>query len=729
MEHSTYWSNQYPGYGSFSVYLLDAAGQDVIIQPDDTVTVQVGGTTVRTMTVADLTAVANAETGEVAGTAPAGSVNVANSWVEVAPDGTYRRISSYATGDVYYLDANHNGTYLAFQTAGLRVREMGYLVDGYVSTPNAVVEVRLLDETGAVSETLSVRSSSSGEIEAEFNTLIQPGYTVEVLVTGQPTIVIPVVALSATPDKATNHITGVGPADSELEVYHRYRSSIITQLALPIGGLGGDEARTVRTDASTGAYNANFAADNLCADVIEGGEYGYVSYTNDEGHIIYRSYRVPLVRVNVSNDTVEIFAAPHVDWTGTHLVGGVVSGTFAAQTNADGHVIAWFNDGQNNIVDIALGDQVQLSDAQGAQHTIDIPSQLSASIDVASNAISGAAPANAELRVRAYHWMDQVAPYRRGQWTSRDMLVQAPSGQYAADFSGYLDMVEYDYTYVFYLLSDNYEISVNTGEQDVSPLIDALNQQLEDEEYQVADYQADTIDYGEERVSYLTVAQPGKTYFGIGWSGGTAFGLMVSPMTNEPGQVTVYEGNGTTSPILIAVPDVEAGTVWRIAVTALDVPHDGFHYVAFTSHYVGDQHVDLEQSSKSVQSAEVPPNEIVTYTIVLSNTGDMEATVVLADPLPVGSVYVQGSGLVNGVSTALYNDVVQVKSIEWEGLVLPNTAVVLSYQAQITATAGTVITNTVTLQDGMGTTHLRSAVVTVIGYDIYLPLVARNYGP
>jgi hypothetical protein len=566
--------------GYFEVYLLDDMGHDVIILPDDTVTVQVGGNTVRTMTVAELTAVANQETGEVAGTAPAGRVNVEGSWAEVAPDGTYRRVSGYTTGDVYYPDTNDNRTYLNFRAAGLYVRQMGYQVYGYVPVDNAVTTIRLVN-SGNVIDTLTERSSSNGYVSVAFTKTIEPGHTVEVDIEGQPLITIPVPELTATPDAASDQVTGDGPAESELNVYHRYRSGLVNQLSLPIQQWpGGDEMRTVRTDAN-GSYSANFAADNVRADVIKGGEYGYVAYTNDDGHIVYRTYRTPLVRVDASNDSVEVFGEAFNDWTGERLAGGgVVSGTFEGATNEDGYLVSSFSEGE---VGIALGDVVRLTSG-GTVITIPVPAQFSATIDLASNVISGAAPASAKLRVRAYHWQDAVLPYRRGGWASRDMTVQATGGQYSADFSGYLNLVSYDYTYVYYLISDGKEVIVNTGEQDVSPLIAEVNRALEEDGHEVSTFHADTIDYGQEQVTYLTASQGGDIFFGLGWSGGTRFKITIEGPRGSD-QQNVYEGRGTSSPILVPMQGVSAGSTWKVTVKALDVPHDGFHYIAFSTAY------------------------------------------------------------------------------------------------------------------------------------------------
>ena len=47
----------------------------------------------------------------------------------------------------------------------------------------------------------------------------------------------------------------------------------------------------------------------------------------------------------------------------------------------------------------------------------------------------------------------------------------------------------------------------------------------------------------------------------------------------------------------------------------------------------------------------------------------------------------------------------------------------------VTVTEERAINNTVTIDDGLGSLTERSATTRVLPYDVYLPLLVKNYGP
>ncbi|MGD9101150.1 MAG: hypothetical protein PVF45_11780, partial [Anaerolineae bacterium] len=133
--------------------------------------------------------------------------------------------------------------------------------------------------------------------------------------------------------------------------------------------------------------------------------------------------------------------------------------------------------------------------------------------------------------------------------------------------------------------------------------------------------------------------------------------------------------------------------------------------------------VNLLDSVKTAEPPGVPPGETLTYTIALLNSGNVTASVTITDPIPDGVNYVLGSSEINAVRAGLYNDA--NNSIEWQGSVAPGDTVTIRFQAQITASGGTMVVNTVTVDDGAGMMFERQVAVPSREYNIYLPLVLR----
>jgi uncharacterized repeat protein (TIGR01451 family) len=131
--------------------------------------------------------------------------------------------------------------------------------------------------------------------------------------------------------------------------------------------------------------------------------------------------------------------------------------------------------------------------------------------------------------------------------------------------------------------------------------------------------------------------------------------------------------------------------------------------------------------AKSVApEADVPPGGVVTYTVVLSNTGAGDALgVVLTDALPVEVTFggwVQQSGAVyeNGVIT-------------WTGTVAGDGQVTLVFTATLGTDSGlynrTVVNTARFVSDNAGSGSAQATFTTARRYWVYLPLVMRNWKP
>jgi uncharacterized repeat protein (TIGR01451 family) len=134
----------------------------------------------------------------------------------------------------------------------------------------------------------------------------------------------------------------------------------------------------------------------------------------------------------------------------------------------------------------------------------------------------------------------------------------------------------------------------------------------------------------------------------------------------------------------------------------------------------------LSVAKSVVPQADVPPGGVVTYTVVLSNSGAGDALgVVLTDALPVEVTFggwVQQSGAVyeNGVIT-------------WTGNLAGSAEARLVFTATLGTDSGlynrTVVNTARFVSDNAGSGSAQATFATARRYWVYLPLVMRNWKP
>jgi uncharacterized repeat protein (TIGR01451 family) len=138
---------------------------------------------------------------------------------------------------------------------------------------------------------------------------------------------------------------------------------------------------------------------------------------------------------------------------------------------------------------------------------------------------------------------------------------------------------------------------------------------------------------------------------------------------------------------------------------------------------------NLEGSSKSVNHTEALAGAILTYQVVISNSGAAGApAVMMTDTLPASLTYQSGSLNVDG--GGIWNETDGV--ITWSGSIMNDNSVVITFQAQITDSlmAGEIITNTAEIS-GTGSLLLRWAATTIvtdtgpITHTLFLPIVTK----
>ena len=107
---------------------------------------------------------------------------------------------------------------------GLDVYEAENYVTGYVYTKSVTITVTLKDGGGAVKSQATTIADEWGDFRAYFTDTILGGDEVVVQLAGEPPVSVDVVSLSVAPDKATNIVYGVSPANEWVHVvlYSRF---------------------------------------------------------------------------------------------------------------------------------------------------------------------------------------------------------------------------------------------------------------------------------------------------------------------------------------------------------------------------------------------------------------------------------------------------------------------------------------------------------------------------
>ncbi len=133
-----------------------------------------------------------------------------------------------------------------------------------------------------------------------------------------------------------------------------------------------------------------------------------------------------------------------------------------------------------------------------------------------------------------------------------------------------------------------------------------------------------------------------------------------------------------------------------------------------------DEHIgtDLSSSAKYVSPQTAKSGDVVTFTIVLSNSGTSDAVgVTLFDAIPVNTTYVAGS------AQATSGEITDTDGITWSGTVPSNGSVVVTFR--VTMGHDGSVENVATVTDEYGASTTLTAWVNL--RRVYLPLVIRSY--
>lgn len=131
---------------------------------------------------------------------------------------------------------------------------------------------------------------------------------------------------------------------------------------------------------------------------------------------------------------------------------------------------------------------------------------------------------------------------------------------------------------------------------------------------------------------------------------------------------------------------------------------------------------DFSASSKQASSGWVNTGGVLTYTIVIRNSGSpVSKTLRMTDTLPIGLSYLTGS------FTATHGtpDAGAAPVLKWQGVMSNTFSVTLTYAALLTTTARATLANNAIIDVG-GELLTRSAIVTANGVLNFAPLIRRD---
>jgi uncharacterized repeat protein (TIGR01451 family) len=132
---------------------------------------------------------------------------------------------------------------------------------------------------------------------------------------------------------------------------------------------------------------------------------------------------------------------------------------------------------------------------------------------------------------------------------------------------------------------------------------------------------------------------------------------------------------------------------------------------------------DLTGSVKLASSSTARAGEVVSYTIVVRNSGgSFPATVRVTDTLPTGLAYVPGSF----AATSGTPDASSAPMLTWSGTLSVTPVVTVTFAATVTTGTTTTLVNSATINPGYSSLLTRTASIVVNPYELFLPLILRD---
>jgi uncharacterized repeat protein (TIGR01451 family) len=132
---------------------------------------------------------------------------------------------------------------------------------------------------------------------------------------------------------------------------------------------------------------------------------------------------------------------------------------------------------------------------------------------------------------------------------------------------------------------------------------------------------------------------------------------------------------------------------------------------------------NLTSSTKAVSSRTAHYGDVMTYSIVVRNTGgSFPATVRVTDTLPSGLASVPGSL----AATSGTPDDASAPTLKWNGVMSTTSVVTVTFAVSVTMPNAAIIVNAAAINPGYGSPFTRTAAIVVNPHELFLPLILRN---
>jgi uncharacterized repeat protein (TIGR01451 family) len=132
---------------------------------------------------------------------------------------------------------------------------------------------------------------------------------------------------------------------------------------------------------------------------------------------------------------------------------------------------------------------------------------------------------------------------------------------------------------------------------------------------------------------------------------------------------------------------------------------------------------DFSGTTKRAVTLSARVGDVVTYTIVLANSGGpVTSTVRVTDTIPSGLDYAPGSFKATGGITSVI-----LPTLTWQSEPSTTFPITLTYAVTVSSVSTLTIQNVATIYPGVGAPFERSAAIIVNPYQVYLPLVTRSF--
>lgn len=426
--------------GTLYLRFLDSIGNDVSTITGDQVQIEFGSGPTRTIDVVSIDFVTDRDTRTVSGVGPANTVirfnyDYGTAVVDVTTDssGSFShtfldRLTGGYSMSAYYRNQQGDDIQAYGAVPQFTIAPVSQSLYGY-GPPATSVVARLEDASHTSKATSTTTTEPDGWYSLSFNAPVNVGDWV-VVDAGELHFEQQVVSLTIAADTVNNLVTGTAPPDAWLNVFAR------------------------RSFGPYSNYNYHyFSADSLGNFAIDfadvrGGDLLEVLYWEDgyKDRVEIRRYASPSLFIYSTDNFILGYTEPSAS-------GAVVIRDSNGAVKATDPVFADSNLGLFSYwphnVDIVPGDTVEISIGSLSRTVEVIP--MSATIDLASETVSGNSLANTDIGVAAYHWTGSFYSTYVANGELMRFAATNSTGAFTADFSAQADLQPGDYAALFYM--------------------------------------------------------------------------------------------------------------------------------------------------------------------------------------------------------------------------------------------------------------------------------------